>query len=180
LSATDLQAICSFYKYRKIRKREYFVRQGEVCRFEGFVVKGCFKISTTDIQGKEKILNFSEEGWWLMEISSFMNTTASEFNIQALEDSEILFINKTDKENLYRENPLAERLFRLLSQTALVAWQRRMVRDHTMNAEQRYHHFITTYPNIARRVTNKHIANYLGITQESVSKIRKKWALEGN
>lgn len=180
LSELDLQTICSFYQTRNVSKREYVLRKGEVCRFEGFVVKGCFKIFTTDNQGNEKILYFAAEGWWVMEIDSFMNLKASELSIQALEDSKILYINKTNKENLYNKNPWVERLFRVMSQKAIVAWQRRVMRNHTMSAGQRYHHFITTYPNIAKRVTNKQIASYLGITQESVSKIRKKWASEGN
>ncbi|MEM6829765.1 MAG: cyclic nucleotide-binding domain-containing protein, partial [Bacteroidota bacterium] len=86
VSGADLQAMCSFYQPRKIEKREYVLRQGEICRFEAFVVKGCFKVSTTDDRGKEKILYFAEEGWWLMEIDSFMNATASVLNIQALEN----------------------------------------------------------------------------------------------
>lgn len=174
LSPSELNTICEHYRLRKVSKGEYILRKGEICRFEGFVVDGCFRIYTIDEQGNEKILYFAAEDWWLMEIDSFVNQIGSELNIQAIEDSSILRITWSDKEQLYRKVPQAERLFRLMSQTAVVAWQRRLIRNHSMSAEKRYHHFVKTYPKIAQRVTNKHIASYLGITQEFVSKIRKK------
>ena len=174
LTSSELTFICENYQKKNVAKGEYILRKGEICRFEGFVVSGCFKIYMIDMQGNEKILYFAAEDWWIMEIDSFTNQIGSRLNVQAIEDSIILFITKTAKERLYEEIPKVERLFRIMSQKAVVAWQRRLVRNHTMNAEQRYHHFITSYPEIALRVTNKQIASYLGITQEFVSKIRKK------
>ncbi|MFY0689918.1 MAG: Crp/Fnr family transcriptional regulator [Cyclobacteriaceae bacterium] len=170
----ELDFICSFYKPRNVQKKEYLLRMGEICRFEGLVANGCFKIFTIDHEGNEKILYFAAEGWWLMEIDSFLNQTSSELSIQALEESQVLMITKSDKERLYEALPKVDRLFRIMSQTAVAAWQRRLVRSHTMNADERYDHFITTYPTIANRVTNKQIASYLGITPEFVSKIRKR------
>ncbi|MDN5215877.1 Crp/Fnr family transcriptional regulator [Fulvivirgaceae bacterium BMA12] len=174
LTSSELTLICENYQQKNVAKGEYILRNGEICRFEGFVVSGCFKIYMIDMHGNEKILYFAAEDWWIMEIDSFTNQIGSSLNVQAIEDSAILFITKTAKERLYEELPKVERLFRIMSQKAVVAWQRRLVRNHTMNAEQRYHHFVTSYPDIAMRVTNKQIASYLGITQEFVSKIRKK------
>ncbi|MFY0653526.1 MAG: Crp/Fnr family transcriptional regulator [Cyclobacteriaceae bacterium] len=174
LSPSELILICEKYQERKVSKGEFLLRKGEICRFEGFVVSGCFKVSTADEDGNEKILYFAAEDWWIMEIDSFTNQIGSELNIRAIEDSTILFITKTAKEQLYLEMPKVERLFRIMSQKAVVAWQRRVIRNHSLSAEQRYHHFLTSYPEIAKRVTNKQIAAYLGITQEFVSKIRKK------
>lgn len=174
LSPSELTAVCEFYKPKQIAKGEYVLRKGEICRFEGFVLKGCFRVFTIDEQGNERILYFAAEDWWIMEIDSFMNQKGSELNVQAIEDSSILNISWADKERLYREIPKMERLFRIMSQTAIVAWQRRLIRNHTMSAEQRYHQFLTAYPEVAIRLTNKQIASYLGITPEFVSKIRKK------
>ncbi len=174
LSASDLSSICNYYHPQDIAKKSYLLRQGEICRFEGFVTKGCFKIFTYDSQGNERTLYFAVEDWWLMDIKSFMHSTASALNIQALEDSRILCISKTDKEQLYQDMPKVERLFRIMSQVAVGAWQQRLIRNHSMTAEERYHHFINAYPQITHRLTNKHIASYLGITHEFVSKIRKK------
>lgn len=174
LSPPELTQICSYYQERNISKGEYVLRIGEVCRFEGFVVKGCFRVFTIDDQGNERVLYFAAEDWWIMEIDSFINQSASELSVQAIEDSTILYITRAAKEQLYDALPKVERLFRIMSQTAVAAWQRRLIRNHSMDAEQRYHHFITAYPEIATRITNRHIASYLGITPEFVSKIRKR------
>ena len=178
LTPRDLDSIVHQYREKKVGKGAFVLRKGEICRFEGYVVDGCFKISTTNTAGNEKVLYFAAPDWWVMEIDSFANQTASQFDIQAIEDSTLLVISKNDKEQLYREIPKAERLFRIMAQKAVAAWQRRLVRNHTMNAEERYHHFVTTYPGIRELVTNKLVASYLGITQEFVSVIRKRRALK--
>ena len=174
LSPAELDHIMSRYHERKVSKGEYVLRQGEICSFEGYVLEGCFKISTSDAKGIEKVLYFAAPDWWVMEIDSFTYQIPSKLDIQALSNSTILEISKFDKEKLYEEVPKTERLFRIMSQKAVAAWQRRLIRNHTMTAEKRYDHFITTYPDIAAMLTNKLIASYLGITQEFVSVIRKR------
>lgn len=174
LTPQELETITHCYKMKKVNKGEYLLRKGEICRLEGYVVEGCFKISAFDQEGVEKVIYFAAPDWWVMEIDSFANQTASDLDIKAIEHSTILAISKDDKEWLYQEVPKVERLFRIMSQKAVVAWQRRLIRNHTLNAEERYHHFVTTYPEIAELVTNKLIASYLGITQEFVSVIRKR------
>ena len=176
LAPKELDTIAQYYKEQKIAKGEYLLRIGDICRFEGYVLEGCFKICVIDDSGDEKVVYFAARDWWVMEIDSFANQTASVLDIQALEDSTLLVISRDDKERLYRDLPKTERLFRIMSQRAVAAWQRRLVRNHTMNAEERYHHFVTTYPEITESVTNKLIASYLGITQEFVSVIRKRRA----
>lgn len=178
LTPGELDTIATYYQEKKIGKGEYALKRGEICRFEGYVVEGCFKISVMDEKGDEKVLYFAARDWWVMEIDSFANQTASDLDIQALEDSTLLVISREDKERLYHEIPKVERLFRLMSQKAVTAWQRRLIRNHTMNAEDRYHHFVTTYPEITELVTNKLIASYLGITQEFVSVIRKRRSMK--
>ncbi|MEM6344555.1 MAG: Crp/Fnr family transcriptional regulator [Bacteroidota bacterium] len=168
----------SHYHERKVPKGEFVLRQGEICGFEGYVLEGCFKISASDAAGMEKVLYFAAQDWWVMELDSFTNQIPSKLDIQALADSVLLEISKADKEKLYKEIPKTERLFRIMSHKAVAAWQQRLIRNHTMTAEQRYDHFITTYPDIAAMLTNKLIASYLGITQEFVSVIRKRRALK--
>ncbi len=174
LTDDELNSINHYYEEKQVEKGEYILRQGDICRFEGFVIEGCFEISTSDARGNERILYFAVKDWWVMEIDSFIGQTSSELDIKAIEPSQLLVITKTDKERLYQEVPKAERLFRIMSQRAVVAWQRRLIRNHTMTAEERYFHFLNTYPEISQRITNKQIASYLGITQEFVSKIRRK------
>ncbi|MEM6772965.1 MAG: Crp/Fnr family transcriptional regulator, partial [Bacteroidota bacterium] len=155
---------------------DYLLRSGSVCRFEGYVVDGCFQVSVIDAKGVEKVLYFAAPDWWVMEIDSFASQSPSSLNIQALQESTVLLISKEDKEKLYQEVPKVERFFRIMYQKSVTAWQRRLVRNHTMSAEERYEHFVGTYPEIDQLVTNKLIASYLGITQEFLSMIRKRRA----
>ncbi len=173
IADSELAAICAPFKARVVEKGEYLLRQGSRCKFEGFVVEGCFRIFTIDEEGKEHILYFAVQDWWLMEIDSFMNHTPSELNIQALESSKVLLISQAEKDLLYQQLPVVEKLFRIMSQKALVAWQRRLIRNHCLTAKQRYYHFIDTYPNLSSKLKDRQIASYLGITHEFLSKIKR-------
>ncbi|WP_246223759.1 Crp/Fnr family transcriptional regulator [Fulvivirga kasyanovii] len=155
-------------------KKQLLLRYGTVCQFEGFVTKGCFRLFTIDHEGNENVLYFAAKDWWVTDIDSFTNQTPAFLSIQALEDSEVLLVNKSDKELLYERMPKVEKLFRIMTQKTLVSLQRRLIRNHSLTAEERYQHFISTYPEIAQKLTNLQIAAYLGITHEFVSKIRKK------
>ncbi len=174
ISEKDLDTISSYFKPHLIKKKDFLLTQGSIYKFEGFVLEGCFRVFTIDKKGNENTLYFAAKDWWLMDIDSFMNQTPSNLNIQALEDSKILLINRADKLALYESVPIVEKLFRVMSQKALVAWQRRLIRNHCETAKERYHYFATTYPNIASKLTDKQIASYLGITHEFLSKIKKQ------
>lgn len=173
LSNTELDEFCKYFYPKSINKKEFLLSQGELCKFEGFVLEGCFRIFTIDKKGNENTLYFAAKDWWLMDIDSFMNQTSSNLNIQALEDSKVLLMDRADKLMLYDSQPSIEKLFRVMSQKALVAWQRRLIRNHTQTAKERYHYFTTTYPNIVSKITDKQIASYLGISHEFLSKIKK-------
>lgn len=173
LPAAELNQICKYFKPKNFKKKEFLLTQGSLCRFEGFVTEGCFRVFTLDKKGNENTLYFAAKDWWLMDIDSFMHQTASDLNMQALEDSEVLLINREDKIALYETLPKAEKLFRIMFQKGLVSWQRRLVRNHCLTAKERYFHFIETYPDIALKLTDKQIAGYLGIRHEFLSKIKK-------
>ncbi|WP_435315636.1 Crp/Fnr family transcriptional regulator, partial [Cellulophaga fucicola] len=154
------------------------LQQGEICKFEGYVTKGCFRVFTIDQQGKEHVLYFAVKDWWITDIDSFTNQNTSFLSIQALEDSKVLLINHTDKERVYKEIPAVEKLFRIMTQKTLVSLQRRMIRNLSETADERYLNFINTYPEIAQKLTNLQLASYLGISHEFLSKIRNKIVLK--
>lgn len=178
ITARELEEICSFFKPHHINKKDFLLTQGSIFNYEGFVVDGCFRIFTIDKKGNENTLYFAAKDWWLMDIDSFMNQSPSDLNIQALEDSKVLLINKTAKNQLYESMPIVEKLFRVMSQKALVAWQRRLIRNHSHTAKERYFFFINNYPNIASKISDKQIASYLGITHEFLSKIKRTNQIE--
>jgi len=173
LSATELDFVCNYFKPKSLKKKEFLLTQGSICKFEGFVVEGCFRVFTLDKKGNENTLYFAAKDWWLMDIDSFMNQTPSDLNFEALEDSKVLLIGRQDKIALYKSLPVVEKLFRIMFQKGLVSWQRRLVRNHSSTAKERYSHFIETYPDIASKLTDKQIAGYLGISHEFLSKIKK-------
>lgn len=174
ISDEKLEKYCSAFTYRRIKKKEFLLMEGSICDFEGFVVNGCFKVFHTDRNAAEQILYFAIENWWISDIDSFINRIPSKLTIQALEDSEILLISKKDKEQLYLEMPEVERLMRLKFQSSIIALQRRIIDNLSKSSEERYIEFLKKYPQIAHRLTNIQIAAYLGVTPESLSRVRKK------
>ncbi|MGU3377523.1 Crp/Fnr family transcriptional regulator [Chryseobacterium sp. M5A1_1a] len=174
ISDEKLDKYCNAFTLQKIKKKEFLLKEGDICEFEGFVVKGCFKVFHTDRNAAEQILYFGIENWWISDIDSFINGIPSKLNIQALENSEILLISKEDKEKLYFEMPEIERLMRLKFQMSIIALQRRIIDNLSKSSEERYIEFLSDYPKTAHRLTNIQIAAYLGVTPEFISRIRRK------
>lgn len=174
ISDENLEKFSNAFTLQKVVKKEFLLKEGEICQFEGFVTGGCFKVFHSDQDGTEHTLYFAIEDWWVADVDSFTNSKPSQLNIQALENSEVLLISKQNKEKLYQEIPEIEKLFRIMSQKNLVALQRRMIDNLSKTADQRYLDFFAKYPKITQRLTNIQIAAYLGVSPEFVSKIRRK------
>lgn len=173
-SEEEQDFFCSFFDVLNVRKKEFLLRKGDVCKFEGFVTQGCFKIFAIDQKGNENILYFASKDRWLVDIGSFLNQIPSDLFMQAIDDSVVLVIDKKDKEHLYNVMPKVEKLFRIMSQKSLATLYCRLIQNQSLSAEERYHHFIFTHPEIALKLTNFQIASYLGITHEFVSRIKRK------
>lgn len=171
----EIEEFCNLFQVNVVKKKSFLLREGEVCKFEGFVTKGLFKVSHIDKNGNEQIVYFAAENWWLTDIDSFTNDKPSSFSIQALEDSEVLIISKKDKEYAYTNLPSIEKLFRIMTQKTFVELQRKLINNLSKTSEQIYIDFIQKYPQLTQRLTNLQIAAYLGISHEFVSKIRKKY-----
>nr|WP_294948417.1 Crp/Fnr family transcriptional regulator [uncultured Mucilaginibacter sp.] len=174
LSEKETEEFCNLFQQKSIRRKDFLLRAGEVCRFEGFVTKGLFRVYHIDQNGFDQILYFAVENWWITDIDSFTNGTPSQLSIEALEDSEVLLITKKDKEFAYTNLPEIEKLFRVMTQKTHVALQRRMIDNLSKTADQRYLDFIEKYPQLFQRLSNLQIAAYLGISHEFLSKIRRK------
>ncbi|PRB03878.1 hypothetical protein CQ046_08800 [Chryseobacterium sp. MYb7] len=179
ISDEKLEKYCSAFILRKIKKKDFLLKEGEICEFEGFVISGCLKVFHTHHNAAEQILYFGIENWWISDIDSFINRIPSKLNIQALEDSEVLLIPKENKEKLYTEMPEIERLMRLKFQKSIIALQRRIIDNLNKPSDERYVEFLKDYPKTAHRLTNIQIAAYLGVTPEFISRIRKKIVSKG-
>src|SRR3954447_8835791 len=169
LSENETASFCDLFQQKLIKKKNFLLREGEVCKFEGFVTTGIFRVYHIDKSGAEQILYFAIANWWITDIDSFTNERPSQLFIEALEDSEVLLISKKDKEFAYANLPKIEKLFRVMTQKTHVALQRRMIDNLSKPADQRYLDFIEKYPALFSRLTNLQIAAYLGISHEFLS-----------
>ncbi len=157
---------------KKLRKRQYLLQEGDVCRYTAFVERGLARTFIIDEKGNEPILQFSAEGWWIADLYSFLTNEPSRFNIEALEDCELLLITKSSWDILLQKIPALERYFRILIQNNLIATQRRLISSFSETAEEKYTKLMDNFPGCIQRVPLHMIASYLGITPETLSRIR--------
>ncbi|WP_257670896.1 Crp/Fnr family transcriptional regulator [Parapedobacter tibetensis] len=174
LTTDEIELINSLFSQRSLKKREFLLKSNQICRTESFIFSGCLRTYSIDENGFEHTLTFAVEDWWTGDLLSFLTEMPSFYNIVALENSEILQITKMNLDKLYVEVPKLERYFRLLIQNAYVTQQQRIIQNLSQTAEQRYLAFIEKYPAFLQRISQKHIASYLGITPVFLSMLRKK------
>lgn len=174
LAESDLPRLREAFRPRTIRKRQYLLQAGDVARHENFVCKGLLRAFTVDAEGHEHVVMFGLENWWINDLYSFLTQTPATQHIEALEDSEVLQIEKEELEKLYRELPQLNRFFRILLQNAFVANQQRALASISQTAEEQYLGFIRRFPPLDQRVPQNQVASYLGLTPETISRIRKQ------
>jgi CRP-like cAMP-binding protein len=174
LDKAEVALFLSLLKVKKLKRKEFLLRQGDICRTENFIVKGCLRVYSIDDNGFEHILMFGIEDWWVSDLLSFLTDTESAYFIDALEETELLQISKKNIYKLYKEVPKFERFFRLILQNAYIAQQQRINQNLSLNAEQRYLNFVVKYPAFEQRIPQKQLAAYLGITPVFLSMLRKK------
>src|SRR5687768_1143683 len=173
------EALCkTLFIPKKMRKRQYLLQEGDVCRYTAFVEKGALRTYTVDEKGSEHIIQFAIEGWWTGDLFSFLTSEPSVYNIDVLEDAELLLLTRSAQEELLQKVPRFERFQRLLIQSAYIAMQRRLVVNMSLTAEEKYTHFVKAYPEIIQRMPQHMIASYLGITPETLSRIRRQKSLK--
>lgn len=162
------------FKESSIKRRQFILQEGEICKHNTFVVAGCFKMFYVDHQGKEHNLQFAIENWWIGDIGSFHSEEPSKLYIEAVENSTILQIKKEDQLQLFLEHPKFNRIFRLLAENAMVSLQKRVLQNISATAEERYLDFLKQHPKLFNRISNVQIASYLGVTPEFLSAVRKR------
>lgn len=176
LTPEETDRFTSVLKPRTLRKRQYLVQAGDVFRYECFVNKGSLRTYHVDNNGQEHIVMFAFEDWWTGDMYSFLSGQPALYNVDALEDVELLLIEKSQLEQLYIDIPKFDRFFRILLQNAYISMQRRISDNMSLTAEERYLDFLNRYPHFEQRLSQKQIASYLGITPESLSRIRRQMA----
>ena len=162
------------FNERRIKRRQFILQEGDVCKFSTFVVEGCFRMYVVDKNGKEHNLQFAIENNWTGDIQSFFFKKPSKLYIEAMEPSIVLQIKRQDQFKLYLDYPKFNQIFRILAENNNLELQRRILNNISLSSEERYLDFLDHYPQLFNRISNVQIASYLGITPEFLSMIRKR------
>ena len=174
VSDEAFEFIQSYFSPKYITRKEYLLRPFQRCKHESYIVNGLFETAIIDDSGKEHILYFPHEDWWVGDFKSFSTGQAATLEIRALEDSVLLQITKEDLEKLYNTVPLFERFFRIMNGKAGIALQDRLIQSLSKNADKKLLEFYEKYGALQNRLSNKRIAAFLGITPEYFSKMLKR------
>ena len=157
---------------KMLKKKQFLLREGEVCRHSAFVTKGCLRSYTLDHNGFEHILQFAPADWWIADMYSLLAQQPGNLNIDALEDSEVLLLSKLDQEQLYHDIPKFERFFRIITENSLVSNRQRVIDNMSLSAQERYEAFCKRYPTLIHGLPQKQVAAYIGVTPEFLSKMK--------
>lgn len=170
----ELKVFNALLKHKIVPKKYFLLRAGEICNFEGFIIKGCVRKYYIDENGHEIVVQFGIENSWISDIASFSSKTPGNLFIETLEESEILYLTVQTKEQLLLEAPRFERFYRILVERNISVMQERLHYSISKSAHEKYLDFLEHYPTIPQRVAQHYIASYLGMSAEFLSKIRTR------
>jgi len=174
LTQEEWELIQQYLTLKKLRKKQYLLQEGEECKSVAFVEKGSLRIYNVSENGTEHIFLFAVEGQFMTDLSSFFEQVPSVYNIDAIEDSELVVITRTASDELRKLSPKYQEFVFLETSEAYMQLAKRMTSVISLTLEQRYQELITNYPNIVQRVPQHMIASYMGLTPETLSRVRKR------
>ena len=174
LSQAEIEIIKNSFIPKKLRKKQYFLQEGEVCKYFAFIVKGAMRQYSVDDKGAEHIVHLSIENWWVGDRESYIMLTPSAYNIDAWEETELLTITRSGQLNLLEKIPSIASMIRQMDERNAIATQRRLNSTISDTADKRYEDFVNYHPEFIQRFPQHLIASYLGITKSSLSRIRNQ------
>ena len=172
LQEDEANYFLSLLTEKKIVKKALVLKEGQLCKSIHFVESGILRAFYLDKTGKESTIMFAVADWWVTDMYCFVNQLPAMLNIEAMEDSTVWQLSKENMDALLIRVPKFERFFRVLLQNAYIREQLRVIENLSLSTEERYTNFMNKYPQVAKQVTQKQIASYLGITPEFLSMIR--------
>lgn len=175
LNEEEQDYLCSLLQEKKIPRKDYLLHENQICDFSAFVVSGCLRAYSIDDNGIEHILQFAPQNWWITDMFSLLSGKVAHLNIDAVEDTEVLLLSKSNQELLYERVPKFERYFRILIQNSTVASRQRVLDNLELSAKDRFAKFCTTYPSLINTIPQKQIAAYIGVTPEFLSKMKAEY-----
>lgn len=173
LDSSSIRLLSNVLEKKTIKKNELLLRDGQICNHYFFVLKGGLRQFEIDENGKEIIIHFGFENWWITDMESFYLETCSNYRIEALEQTEIIQIKREDFNMLLTSSLGLQFYFHKILQESSVIWQKKILYLQKP-AEQRYIIFNSIYRSIEQRISQQHIASYLGISRETLSRIKSQ------
>ena len=173
LTNAEAEILAAKLKKLTVPKNRIILSAGEFVPYQYYVCSGCLRTYFLDNSGKEHTIQFAVKDWWISDYTAFFTGGQSILYIECIQDAEIYQLSKESMEKLYKEVPVIETFFRVKMERFFASFQKRILSDLAMSAKDKYNRFISTYPQIEQTIKNYHLASYLGITTESLSRIRK-------
>ncbi|WP_156309503.1 Crp/Fnr family transcriptional regulator [Sphingobacterium endophyticum] len=174
ISSDEFEEIKKFFDTKEVAKKENLLEEGQICRYHYFVLTGLLRKFYINEKGIEQTTEFAIETWWLTDNFAYERNITTEFYIQAVEKSLVLYITQENQEKLLEKFPMMERYFRFVYQRAFAAAQKRIQFLFSFSKEEFYFQAVKNHPDFVQRVPQYLIASYLGFTPEYLSEIRKR------
>lgn len=162
----------NYFRPKRMLKRQFLLQEGDICRELAFVEKGSLYSYTVDSVGNKHVIRFAFEGWWMANLHSFFTEQPTRLNIEILENSELLMLDRKYHDKLLKELPAYESYIRIIVQNAYVALQQRVENALGLTAEEKYERLIEESPEFLNRVPLNLVASYLGVSPETLSRVR--------
>lgn len=174
LTEEEQDLIKNYLTVKKIRKRQYLLQEGDVCKCVAFVEKGAMRLYRMDEDGSEHIVAFGLDGSFITDLFSFLTNEPSTYNIDAIEDSELVLISRSASDELRKISPKYQEFVYRATSDAYIQLERRITSTISLSLEERYKELTSNYPNIIQRLPQHMIASYMGLTPETLSRVRKR------
>jgi CRP-like cAMP-binding protein len=171
LTSQEVEYVLAHFTSKKLKKHQYLIQEGDVAQYDYFVTKGLLKAYYVNQDGKEHIMQFAMEDWWITDYQSYFNGTKSTLNIDCIEATEVLCLSLHNREKLCADMHKIEHFFRKKSNAGYVALQQRILSLLNNSAQERYEQFLQQYPKLFQRIPKALVASYLGVSRETLSRL---------
>lgn len=171
LSDEEFEHISSFFTYKKYKKHQFLIQEGELVLCNYFVIKGLLKLVYTDDTAKEHIVGFAMEDWWETDFQAYYKQTKASMSLECIEDTEVLCLRLEDYRKLCEAFPKLEHFFLEKAYMGFISAQQRIISSMTVGIKERYQQLVEKYPSLIQRVPKSLLAAYLGVSRETLSRL---------
>jgi CRP-like cAMP-binding protein len=171
VSDDEFEYIKTFFTLKKVKKHQYLIQEGDQASVEYLIISGIYRVYYLDNDGKEHIIQFAGENWWMADYNAYFNQKEASLHITCMEEGEVLCLKLHGREKLAADLHKMEHFFRVKLTRGYVALQRRIISLLASTPQQRYEEFSTLYPHMLQKIPKKYIAEYLGVSRETLSRL---------